>query len=778
MSDGRDPDDRRKRRPRRRRARTKPPGARRADEPAADSPVERAPVEPAPGDTKRGREREPGAGRRGSRTRAGSGRGDAGAGAAGGAARRTWRGLQLLEFQEEAVAAFEAGSNLLVGAPTGAGKTLVAEIAMETALARGRRAIYTAPIKALSNQKFRDFRATPGADVGLLTGDVTIQPGAQLLIMTTEILRNTILEDPARLHDVDVVVFDEVHYMDDPDRGTVWEECLIFAPPPMRFVCLSATISNIDELGGWIRSVREHGLHVVTSVERPVPLAHRLYHPRLGSIEARELERKRRWARKAGKPLLPRPRRAKGRGPGGRGRGGRPFRSPADRDGPTLALLDDIEERGLLPALVFAFSRRDCERLARANLKRDLLDEEERGRMRGLQDELIETFQLDRQFLRGELMTMALHGIGYHHAGVLPIHKEIVERLFASGLLKLLMTTETFALGINMPARSVVFHSLRKFDGEKVDFLRTREYMQMAGRAGRQGLDESGHVFAVLGDRDLDDAPVERLIRGEPEPVESRFRLSYSTILHLLEHLGRERLIVAWEKSFRNFRLREETPKARKRHLRKQLALVDAHVEFLKDLGYVEPDDTLTPRGRIARKLNAFELSITELLQSGVLEQETPRSLAVVFAGLVYEERRRFAEDGPPPSLLGDLRRGVDRVVRRLSAREAAFGIPSAVKAPDWGLTEGVLAWYDGAPIEEVEEHVGVPGGDFCRTLRMTLQLMRQVRHSIDREWDLHDRLGEAIRAVCRDEVDPRLQLELGDPIHDLELSSTDAADS
>lgn len=398
--------------------------------------------------------------------------------------------------------------------------------------------------------------------------------------------------------------------------------------------------------------------------------------------------------------------------------------------------------------------------------------------MRDLQEELVQTFQLDRDFLRGELMNMALHGIGYHHAGVLPIHKEIVERLFASGLLKLLMTTETFALGINMPARSVVFHSLRKFDGEKVDFLRTREYMQMAGRAGRQGLDESGHVFAVLEDRDLDRAPVSRMIRGEPEPVESRFRLSYSTILHLLEHLGRDRLIIAWEKSFRNFRLRDETEKARHRQLSKQLELVDAHVEFLKDLGYVEPDDSLTPRGQVARKLNAFELSITEMLHSGVLEDQEPRALTAVFAGLVFQDRRRFSDETVPHAILGELRRSVDRLARGLSAREARFGIPSAIKQPDWGLTPGVLAWYDGVPIDEIEEESGVPGGDFCRTLRMTLQLMRQVRHSIDREWDLHDRLGTAIRSICRDEVDPRLQLELGDPIHDLDLSTADAAEA
>ncbi len=186
-----------------------------------------------------------------------------------------WRGFTLSDFQQQAVQAVRGGRNVLVSAPTGAGKTLVAEYAIEDAVRRGKRCIYTAPIKALSNQKYRDFRDVPEVDVGLQTGDVTIHPEAQVLIMTTEILRNTIFENPAALHDVEYVVLDEIHFLDDLERGTVWEEALIFAPPSIRFICLSATIANIEEIGEWIGEIRPHELEVIETNRRPVPLTHK-----------------------------------------------------------------------------------------------------------------------------------------------------------------------------------------------------------------------------------------------------------------------------------------------------------------------------------------------------------------------------------------------------------------------------------------------------------------------------------------------------------------------
>lgn len=667
-----------------------------------------------------------------------------------------FKGLVLSLFQWRAVEAVMGGKNVLVSAPTGAGKTLVAEFAIADAVRNGRRAIYTAPIKALSNQKFRDFKAD-GIDVGLMTGDVTIHPTAQVLIMTTEILRNSILEDPSSLADVAYVVFDEVHYMDDLERGTVWEESLIFAPPEIRFICLSATIANLDELGAWIQEIRHADLEIVRSDKRPVPLRQRLFHPELGFFEANRLD----WARrKVAADLADKPKRPRRRDRGDFGARREEQRREETRS--IHALLDGLQEDSLLPALVFCFSRKDCERLALANQKRELLSAEERRRMEVLQTDLIDAFQLDRAELVGEVFQLARHGIGYHHAGMLPRYKEVVERMFTSGLLKLLFTTETFAVGINMPARTAVFFGLKKFDGVTFDYLRTRDYMQMAGRAGRQGIDTEGIVVARLEPKDLAEAPLERLFQGKPEPVESRFRLSYSAILHLVERLGRERLFEAWDKSFAQFRGREASKKARAKARQEQRKLLEAHLALLLDLGHLEAGDVLTAKGRTARAVYGFELQISELLWRGALENLDALSLAVLFVGLVHEERRRGEPVYIPPRLYGGVRRHVSQLLLRLVSREAEFGIPTPMKLPDWGLTPAVAEWARGAAFEDLERVTDATPGDLVRAFRMAIQLMRQLRRGLDPAWDLADRLDEAILALNREEVDARRQLELG----------------
>jgi superfamily II RNA helicase len=671
----------------------------------------------------------------------------------------SWRGFTLNEFQVRAVAAIRAGKNVLVGAPTGAGKTLVAEYAIHDAVARGRRSVYTAPIKALSNQKFRDFRSEGLFDVGLLTGDVTLAPGSQVLVMTTEILRNAIFEDPSALSDVEYAVFDEVHFLDDQERGSVWEEALIFAPPSMRLICLSATVANIEELGAWLREVRPHELEVIQSDRRPVPLHHLVYNPREGLMESSDLGQAQGRARSRLEGERRFAERRKGPRRGKRGRRAAPRVRPEVPD--PSPLLDRLQAEDLLPALVFAFSRKDCARLARRNEGRDLLAREERQRMRALQDELVELFRLPQSALSGEIFTMARNGIGYHHAGLLPIDKELVERMFTSGLLKLLFTTETFALGINMPARTVVFHNLEKFDGTSVEWLRTREYLQMAGRAGRQGIDTEGLVVSVVGDRELALAPFGRIFSGRPEPVTSRFDPSYSSLLHLVGSLGRDRLPEAWDRSFYLFQQRAQGEKSRRRTQRQLQRLCEARLNFLSELGYLDEDDQISSRGRIARWINGYEVQVTELAFAGLLEDQPPAALGAVFVALTYEERRRGV-GWTPERHLGRLRRDVSRFFMGLAAREAACGVPTPFKMPDWGLTTAVLAWCEGSDFEELEELTEVSPGDLCRSFRMALQLMRQTRRAIDPAWDLSDRLKDAIAAIDRDEVDARRQLELG----------------
>jgi len=670
----------------------------------------------------------------------------------------TWKHYTLADFQCRAVRAIRSGANLLVSAPTGAGKTLVAEYAIEDAVRRGKRCIYTAPIKALSNQKYRDFRDVPEINVGLMTGDVTINPGAQVLIMTTEILRNAIFEDPAALADIEYVVFDEVHYMDDLERGTVWEESLIFAPEGIRFICLSATIANIQQLGDWIREIRKQDLVTIESTTRPVPLGHHMYTARSGMFTSKALAKVRKAESGHGKTGTRRRRK-----PGGRKSGGRDRHDPeADRLG-FRSLLDELQENDQLPALIFAFSRKDCQNLAFYNQHRQLLTEEERERMLALQHELIALFQLDEAELKGEVLQLATHGIGYHHAGMLPVHKELVERMFTSGLLRMLFTTETFALGINMPARTVVFHSLRKFDGVNFDFLRTRDYMQMAGRAGRQGIDSEGTVVSFLNPTSLKEAPFRRILEGDVEPVSSRFRLAYSSILHLLDRIGRERLHEAWEKSFNQFQHRAKSESARSRNKRIQHRLLEDHLGMLMDLRYIEEDgEHLTSRGKLARLLYGFELQITEMLFRGSLENLPASALAVVFVGLIYEDRKRGAPLYVSPKIFGGVRRHVDQIMAGLRRHETSRGIPTPLKQPDWGLSETVMAWIGGATFEELEETTHAPLGDICRNFRMAVQLVRQVRRAIDSSWDLADRLDEVLLAMNRDEVDAHRQLTLG----------------
>ena len=359
------------------------------------------------------------------------------------AERPVFKGKKLFPFQAKAAAAIAAGRDVIVAAPTGSGKTLVADMAIDQALKAGRRVVYTSPIKALSNQKFRDFREEYGEEkVGIMTGDVTINGDAPLLVMTTEIFRNTIYEAPERMAAFAFVVFDEVHYIDDLERGTVWEESIIYAPPHVRIVALSATVPNVDELAGWIEEVRDTEIEVVIETERPVPLIHKLWVPARGPRGVDEVKR----------AALD-------------DRGMRPKRTPRGHDDRRAArgyeraldeatghLLSYLIERDLLPALYFVFSRKDCERLARAHAGLDLLKPDERDRILELFDELAARYQVTEAPSTREIRRLASRGVLYHHAGMLPIDKEIVERLFTTGGVRLLFATETFALGVNMPS--------------------------------------------------------------------------------------------------------------------------------------------------------------------------------------------------------------------------------------------------------------------------------------------------------------------------------------
>jgi superfamily II RNA helicase len=667
-----------------------------------------------------------------------------------------FKGYTLNPFQVQAVEAIEAGKNVLLSAPTGAGKTLVAEYAIEHAVEQGRKVIYTSPIKALSNQKYRDFKAD-GVPVGLMTGDLTLEPNAPVVIMTTEIFRNAVFEDPERFHDVDFVIYDEIHFLDDIERGTVWEESLIFAPAHVRFVGLSATIANLAQFGRWLESVRTHELEVIRHDRRPVPLAQMLFHPDTGLFKLAQRKRAlQQAARQRDRDE------ARSRGPKRGARRGARLGRRREGPHPSQLVIDHLEQQGLMPVLFFCFSRKECEIKAERNLHRQLLDRRDGARMASLFHEICEKFELDveRDPALRAIESRAAHGIGFHHAGMLPIHKEVVERLFTSGLLKLLFTTETFALGINMPARTVVFDSLRKFDGVTFDYMSARDYLQMAGRAGRQGIDDEGLVISILDDEALQDAPLPDLFSGKVEPITSRFNLSYSTIINLYQRIG-DQLLDAYDRSFAAFQSQTGSRKHSERKRSKARANLRARLVVLLDAGYID-EDGLLPRGRIAQQINGYEIQTTELLLDGVLDELDMHQLCGAFCALVYEPRRG-AEPGLGRRLLGvPHARRIEEAVRRFLAIERLHGFRDTIKPPDFGLTAAVLAWSKGCSMAEAERLAGTDGGDLVRTMRMAIQMMRQLRSALSGDYPLIDRLAEAIVTINRDEVDAKRQFELG----------------
>ncbi|MDG2149851.1 MAG: DEAD/DEAH box helicase [Planctomycetota bacterium] len=648
-----------------------------------------------------------------------------------------FRGLTLNDFQMQALLPLREGRPVLLAAPTGAGKTLVAEMAIDMSLAAGKRAIYTAPIKALSNQKYRDFKAIDPEGVGLMTGDVTINPSAPVLIMTTEIFRNTIFENPDSLADVDTVVFDEIHYMDDPGRGTVWEESIIFAPKHIRFVCLSATISNLTQYGEWISAARDQDVSIIRHTERPVPLDHYLFFPGGG------------LRRISGKVKFP-----KGHGQSRRKPSGNQNKNRNE-------IVDVLSREGNLPILFFCFSRKDCERRALETARhRNLLKQAESRRIEAMFDSVCTTFEIEPGAELEELRSLVLRGIAHHHAGMLPLHKELVERLFTSGLLRLLFATETFSLGINMPARSVVFASLRKFDGVGFGPLKVREYQQMAGRAGRQGIDDQGIVVSIVDDHRIQPADIEHMISNDVEPIISRFNLSYATLINLHRTLG-DHLHEAWERSFNNFQWSHMSNKKRQRNEEKQRAAISHRLALLRDLGYIT-DTGVTEKGRLASVISGYELQIVELLDSGLMEWLDEIQLAVVFASIVFEERKNDLFRRMRQNVMGQHKKDVERIISNLQRSERERGIPQTIRLPNFKIGIVVQAWCQGASFEDIREHTTSPNGDLVRVMRLAVQLLRQVRHALPRQHPLLKTLDRARDLLNRSEVDAARQLELG----------------
>ncbi|HEY6646863.1 MAG TPA: RNA helicase [Mycobacterium sp.] len=468
--------------------------------------------------------------------------------------------FKLDDFQQRACQAMENGHGVLVCAPTGAGKTVMGEFAVHLALAAGRKCFYTTPIKALSNQKHNDLVARYGPErIGLLTGDQSINGDADVVVMTTEVLRNMLYANSPALYGLSYVVMDEVHFLADRMRGAVWEEVILHLPDDVRVVSLSATVSNAEEFGGWIQTVRGDTT-VVVDEHRPVPLwQHVMVGKRLFDLFDYRASKT-----KSGRELLVDPellrhianRREADRladwQPRGRGRG-RPsiYRPPSRPD-----VISTLDREGLLPAITFVFSRVGCDAAVKQCLRSSLrlTSDEERVRIAEIVDR--RTADLNEADLvvldYHEWREGLLRGLAAHHAGMLPTFRHTVEELFTAGLVKAVFATETLALGINMPARTVLLEKLIKFNGEQHMPLTPGEYTQLTGRAGRRGIDVEGHAV-VLWHPDVDPAEVAGLASTRTFPLRSSFAPTYNMTINLVNQMGPTQAHKLLESSFAQY---------------------------------------------------------------------------------------------------------------------------------------------------------------------------------------------------------------------------------
>ena len=535
-------------------------------------------------------------------------------------------------FQLDAIDALNQGHSVVVSAPTGSGKTLVGEYAIHRALAHGRKVFYTTPLKALSNQKLRDFREQFGAErVGLMTGDLTVNREASVVVMTTEIFRNMLYaeadqgDDP--LEDVEAVVLDECHYMNDSQRGTVWEESIIHCPPVVQLVALSATVANAGQLTDWIERV--HGpTRLVLSDYRPVPLQFSFcsakgLHPLLNDEGTGLHPNCKVW-----------------RAPKGSKRKGPKTPKPPQPEAPPLSfVVAQMAEREMLPAIYFIFSRRGCDKAVRDLGKVCLVSPEEQTRIRArLEAFIAATPEAVRDGGHDDAL---LRGIAAHHAGVLPAWKELIEELFQQGLVKVVFATETLAAGINMPARSTVISALSKRTERGHRPLMGSEFLQMAGRAGRRGLDTQGYVVTVQS-RFEGVREAGQLATAPADPLVSQFTPSYGMVLNLLQryNLAKARELV--ERSFGRYlaTLDLADDEARIAELREQLSHLSGEAE---EVAWDDFEDYEKQRGRLREERRLLR----------ILQQQAEETLAHELTLAL-----RFASEGALVSLKAPVLRG------------------------------------------------------------------------------------------------------------------------
>lgn len=600
-----------------------------------------------------------------------------------------YKGLTLDKFQEDSMNAIESNHSVVVSAPTGSGKTLIADYLINKYLPKNIRIIYTAPIKALSNQKYKEFVADFGKEkIGLLTGDVVINSTAPVLIMTTEIYRNMAMINDKIIDSVSYVVFDEIHYINDIERGYVWEESIIFSKPHIRFLCLSATIPNAEEFASWIKSIKYHEVITIKHSQRPVPLHKKFYDAQLGITtldKIRDVKDIPNYDSIMSRRYRPKP--------------------PNH-----VELVRAIRDK--LPCFFFNFSRQGCQdsalELAKAKIFKinPEINTFVRKHLAGAQPEIgnLKSTKLLRQTLP--------YGIAFHHAGLIPIIKLLVEELFSQGKINVLYTTETFAVGINMPAKTVCFKSLRKFDGINFRFLNSKEYFQIAGRAGRRGIDTEGFVYAMIDNRDFDYDLLKKITGADLMPIKSQFRLSVNTVLNIVRQHTQAEIDKILAMNFHTY----QTGSA--------VIITNSFNKIKKKLierGYIE-NDKLTKTGDFLSKIYSDELLTGEIFSSEFFRGLNTYQILLLVACLCYE-----------PKVKDEFYvRYKSKQLHTLKAKlrhDKSIGKDKKFRYID-SLTALVYPCFQGKNIFQIMENSSFLEGDILRLFRQMLDRLAQIRNA------------------------------------------------
>jgi len=722
--------------------------------------------------------------------------------------------FELDPFQIEACHALENGKGVLVAAPTGAGKTIVGEFAVDLVINSGGKCFYTTPIKALSNQKFSELSEKYGeSKVGLLTGDTSINSEAQIVVMTTEVLRNMIYSSSSTINDLKYVVMDEVHYLADKFRGAVWEEILIHLSEAVQVISLSATVSNAEEFGEWLQTVRGD-TEVIVSEIRPVPLyQHVLFGNRLVDLfgENHKLN-----------PELTRLERDSYRQVRGTWR-----EKPKGPKSLTRSeVIEKLDREGLLPAITFIFSRNNCDAAVRQCLAAGirLTNSQERSSIREVVAKNIKSLAEEDLVVLGyyEWADALERGVAAHHAGLLPAFKVTVEELFQRGLVKAVFATETLALGINMPARTVVLEKLSKWNGEGHVAISPGEYTQLTGRAGRRGIDIEGNAVILWGN-ELDSTSVVGLASTRTYPLKSSFKPTYNMSINLISQFGSDKARTSLESSLAQFQadkavvglakqirknesardslfieakcdkgdfieysqLRGQIKKLEsdsKRSKRKRAEIDDEiasirkrmknhichncpdrenHSRFaeralrlqreidglterinsrtnviakrfdrikiiLDKFGYIDNDQITKPGKMLAKIYGETDLLIAESIRADLFLNLSATDLVSVISSCIYESRNDEAAKIPRGEIQTALS-GISKIYGRIHSAETDLNL-EPMRAPDFGFCWASHKWASGNSLTSVLKGNDLTVGDFVRSMKQIIDLLRQLR--------------------------------------------------